>query len=128
MGVVEEAHGAAVGEDKPSGQPHPVAHEPGGHHRQPRPLGRALGQPQQDDAREEREEHPCREVETQPAARDVEAVEQRGECRAEEPVAEEVGREIHQDGGIDVAQPHLEEEVDRVVGRQKQQCTTHDAP
>ena len=128
VGVVEEAHGAAVGEDKPSGQPHPVAHEPGGHHRQPRPLGRALGQPQQDDAREEREEHPCREVETQPAARDVEAVEQRGECRAEEPVAEEVGREVHQDGGIDVAQPHLEEEVDRVVGRQKQQCTTHDAP
>ena len=128
VGVVEEAHGAAVGEDKPSGQPHSVAYEPGGHHRQSRPLCRALGQTQQDDAREEREEHPCREVETQPAARDVEAVEQCGERRTEEPVAEEVGREVHQDGGVDVAQPYLEEEVDRIVGRQEQQRRSHDAP
>lgn len=60
--------------------------------------------------------------------RDVEAVEQRGERRTEEPVAEEIGREVHQYGGMDVAEPQLEEEVDRVVGGQKQQRAAHDAP
>ena len=55
-------------------------------------------------------------------------LEQRGERRTEESVAEEAGREVHQDGGMNVAEPYLEEEVYGVVCRQEQQGTAHDAP
>lgn len=67
-------------------------------------------------------------MEPQPTARDVEAVEQRRERRAEEPVAEEIGRQIHQDGGVDVAEPHFEKEVNCIVDSKEQYGTTHDAP
>ena len=67
-------------------------------------------------------------VEPQSAARDVEAVEQRSECRTEKPVAEEVGREVHQDGRMNVPEPDLEKEVHRIVCRQQQQGAVHDTP
>ena len=128
VSVGEETHGASVGADKTSGQPDAVAHEPGGHHRQSRLLGRAAVQTQQDEGRQEREEHPCGEVEGKAPPRDVEAIEQRGECRTEEPVAEEVGRKVHQDGRIDVVEPDPEEEMHRIVGGQQQYGSAHDAP
>ena len=58
VGVVEKTYGTAVGADKSTGQPQSVAHEPDGHEGESRHLGRALGQSQQDDAREEGEESP----------------------------------------------------------------------
>ena len=54
------------------------------------------------------------------AARDVEAIEQRSERRTEEPVAEEIGREVHQNGGMNVTDSDLEEEGHCIVGCQEQ--------
>ena len=62
----------------------------------------------------------------QPSPCDIEAVKQRGECRTEEPVAQEICGKVHQYGGIDVLKPDCEKEMHRIVGRKEQQRRTHD--
>lgn len=64
----------------------------------------------------------------QSTACDVEAVEQRGEGRTEKPVAQKIGREVHQYGGIDILKPYAVKEMYRIVGGEQQHGYAHDAP
>ena len=59
---------------------------------------------------------PQRQVDEHSAPRDVAIVEQGHHCRTENPVADEICSEIHQDGGIDIYLPHEKEKVNHVVG------------
>ena len=63
----------------------------------------------------------------QPSPCDIEAVKQRGECRTEEPVAQEICGKIHQYGRIYIHEPGLDEKMYRVIGGQYQQSPSHDA-
>lgn len=57
---------------------------------------------------------------------EVAVVEQRHHGGAEEPVAEEVGGQIEEDGGMGVAQSDGTEEMHRIVGRQDEQGGAHE--
>lgn len=59
--------------------------------------------------------------------RKVIAIEQHHECTAEKPIRQEIGGEIHHDGCLLIEETRRNEEMHSIVGRQRQQCHSHDA-
>ena len=69
---------------------------------------------------EDGEQYPHAEMGPKPLLCDVESVNQRGERRTEQPVAQEIGGQVHQYGGIDIHEPDSEKEMYRIVGDKQQ--------
>ena len=57
----------------------------------------------------------------------VMAVEQGGKGRAEQPVGEEIGGKVHQNGRVGMGEAKPAKQVNRVIGGQRQQGHAHDA-
>ncbi len=126
VGVVEEANCLMISIDDATGEIDAVAEEPQCHGGEAHVATHTLGQDEEDDAGEQGEHCPVGHVSQEPSPSDVEAVEQRDERGTEEPVGEEIGGEVHQDGGILALEAQTAEEMHRIVGGEHEQCHTHD--
>ena len=58
---------------------------------------------------------------------DIVRFQQRHHGSAEKPVAEEIGHHVHQDGGVKVPEAYGAEEMNGIVGSQKEQGAAHHA-
>ena len=128
MRVIENADCLVISQQQPADKEKPVANQPYRHDSQSDFLHSPARQQKQYHAGEDGEQQPHTEVSLQPPPRDIETVEQRSECRTEQPVAQEIGGQVHQYGSIDIHEPNSEEKMYRIVCGEQQQCDAHNPP
>ena len=128
MRVIENADRLVISQQQPADKEKPVANQPYRHDSQSDFLHSPARQQKQYHAGKDGEQQPHTEVSLQPPPRDIETVEQRGECRTEQPVAQEIGGQIHQYGGIDIHESDTEKEMRRIVGCKQQHRCPHNPP
>ena len=116
MRVIENAYRLVISQQQPADKEKSISNQPCRHDCQSDFLHCSIRQQEQYHPGEDGKQYPHAEVSPQPLPRDIEAVKQRGKRRTEQPVAQEIGGQVHQYGGIDIHETDTEKEMYRIVG------------
>ena len=123
MSVVKETDGLAVCPDEPHREPHPIRDEQGGQNCDAGCLRRICQKQRHHGGAEV--EHPQEHVENDPPCCQIAAVEQNNECRTEEPVCKEVGRDVQQDGSCMVQETYTDKKMNDVIACENKKSKPH---
>lgn len=102
-----------------------VSYQPQGHSRQSESLDPPFGKQEQYDCGKDRECEPQAYMCDCSPSCDVKPVQQGGERRTEEPVAQEICGQVHHDGFIDIPEPDPGKKMYGIVGCEQQKRHTH---
>ena len=125
VGVVDQAHGETIGKDDTARQGEAIDDEPQGHEGNGEMLHAARRQKEEDDEGENDVGQPPREMAEKAPESQIVVVEKHQKGAAEEPVGKVIGSEVHHDGRLLPLEAGRDEEMHRIVGRQRQQSPSH---
>ena len=125
--ILEHTDGLAVRAEYAHGKEDAVDHQPEGQHRHPTVLENAAGKTEEQHTRQGGIAEPHAQMDEAATRGEITVVEECHHARTEEPVAKEIGDQVHHNGGAQVRQTDGAEKMHAVVGGKHQQRRTHKA-